>query len=62
MMKMYIETLRQTNTLVQFGAIDCPRAVSVVLLEESPPLLHEAPQRREAKHVNAPRPCPVKHV
>lgn len=50
------------NTLLQLHGTDRTWVVSVILLEQRSPPLHEVPQCREAKHVYSARPCLVKHV
>lgn len=50
------------NTLLQLHGTDRTWVVSVILLEQRSPPLHEVPQRREAEHVYSARPCLVKHV
>lgn len=50
------------HTLLQLHGTDRTRVVSVVLLKQRSPPLHEVPQRREAKHVYSARPRLVKHV
>lgn len=47
---------------MQLHATDGARAVSVILLEERSPPLHEVPECREAKNVHATRARLVKHV
>lgn len=39
--------------LVQLCAVDGPGAVSIILLKQRPPSLHEVPQGRETEHVHA---------
>lgn len=63
--KSFFSTKRMTcpgNTLLQLHGTDRTWVVSVKLLEQHSPPLHEVPQCREAEHVYSARPCLVKHV